>query len=182
MNINCTIHVLLMICKVKYLKNYNLEEWGILKSAINTDSCVDLRAAIPKPIMLYSIQDFVEYKIQSVVYPHSAHDIPYYIITIPSGISIELPMDYDVTVRSRSGLSSKYGIQVINAPGTIDNGYRGEIGIPLINLGMDSFTINPGDRLAQMKLQKVHNVEYVTVEKLNNSERSIGGFGHTGIR
>jgi dUTP pyrophosphatase len=98
-----------------------------------------------------------------------------------SGIKIELPPGWEAQVRSRSGLSTKHGIQVVNAPGTIDSDYRGEIGVPLINLGNVPFVVEPGMRIAQLVVQRVPSVEWVQVDSLESSERGECGFGSTGV-
>jgi len=99
---------------------------------------------------------------------------------IPTGLFIELPVGYEAQIRPRSGLAIKHGITCLNSPGTIDADYRGEIKVILINLGNEAVTINNGDRIAQMVIQKVERVELIQVEILNSTERGEGGFGHTG--
>ena len=99
---------------------------------------------------------------------------------IPTGIFIELPDGYEAQVRPRSGLAVKQGITVLNAPGTIDADYRGEIKIILINLSDEEQVINPGDRIAQLVLQKVEQVMWKAAVQLETTERNAGGFGHTG--
>lgn len=99
---------------------------------------------------------------------------------IPAGLFIELPEGYEAQVRPRSGLAIKQGITCLNTPGTIDADYRGEIKIILINLSQQEQVINPGDRIAQMIIQKVERVVWKPVEQLKVTERNAGGFGHTG--
>ena len=99
---------------------------------------------------------------------------------IPTGLFVEIPGGYEIQVRPRSGLAIKQGITCLNTPGTIDSDYRGEIKIILINLSSEEQVINPGDRIAQMIIQKVERAEFVQVEILNETERAGGGFGHTG--
>lgn len=99
---------------------------------------------------------------------------------IPTGLFIELPAGYEAQVRPRSGLALKKGITVLNTPGTIDSSYRGEIGIILINLSNESYTINPGERVAQLVVAKHEQVEWEPVLFLSETERGAGGFGHTG--
>lgn len=99
---------------------------------------------------------------------------------VPTGLSVEIPAGYEIQVRPRSGLAIKHGITCLNSPGTIDSDYRGEIKIILINLSSEEQVINPGDRIAQMIIQKVEKAEFVQVEILNETERAAGGFGHTG--
>ncbi|OOP55231.1 MAG: deoxyuridine 5'-triphosphate nucleotidohydrolase [Candidatus Brocadia carolinensis] len=99
---------------------------------------------------------------------------------IPTGIHIELPRGYEAQVRPRSGLALKHGLTLVNTPGTIDSDYRGEIGIILCNLGKDTFTVERGMRIAQLVIQPVTRAELIEVERLEESSRGIGGFGHTG--
>lgn len=99
---------------------------------------------------------------------------------IPTGIIMEIPFGYEVQVRPRSGLAMKHGITLVNSPGTIDSDYRGKIGIILINLSLDEYTINPMERIGQLVLQKVYKMELVKTDKVEESKRSTGGFGHTG--
>ena len=99
---------------------------------------------------------------------------------ISTGLYIELPEGYEAQVRPRSGLAIKYGITVLNSPGTIDADYRGEIGVILVNHSNTSFTVYSGDRIAQLVFNKVEQAEFVEVEELDKTERGEGGFGHTG--
>tara|TARA_B100001175_G_scaffold218194_2_gene185626 strand:+ start:243 stop:689 length:447 start_codon:yes stop_codon:yes gene_type:complete len=101
-------------------------------------------------------------------------------ILIPSGFKLEIPIKYEVQIRPRSGLAIKYGITVLNSPGTIDSDYRGEIGVILINHSNKNFIVNPKDRIAQMVICKVTKMNLVKVSLLNNTERGSGGFGSTG--
>lgn len=98
---------------------------------------------------------------------------------IPTGLFLELPEGFEAQIRPRSGLAIKNGISVLNAPGTIDADYRGEIGVILVNLSADDFTINNGDRVAQMVIAKYETAEWQTVNSLNQTERGEGGFGST---
>jgi dUTP pyrophosphatase len=100
---------------------------------------------------------------------------------VPTGISIELPEGYEAQVRARSGLAIKHGISLVNGIGTIDSDYRGEIKVILINLGDKEFTVNSGDRIAQMVFIKHEQADFELVEELNETERGTGGFGHTGV-
>ena len=106
--------------------------------------------------------------------------LPFERVLIPTGIFIELPSGYEAQIRPRSGLAIKQGITCLNTPGTIDADYRGEIKIILINLSNEKQMINPGDRIAQMVIQKVEHVTWFEVNQLEESKRSEGGFGHTG--
>lgn len=99
---------------------------------------------------------------------------------IPTGLYIQLPDGYEAQVRPRSGLAINKGITVLNSPGTIDADYRGEIKIILINLSQEDFTINNGERIAQMIIAPYKQVEWHEVSQLDDSERGKGGFGHTG--
>jgi len=99
---------------------------------------------------------------------------------IPSGIFIALPPGYEAQVRPRSGLALKHGVTVANAPGTIDADYRGEVGVILINLGRERFVVKRGERVAQLVVQEVTRVEWIERDELTDTERSGGGFGHTG--
>ncbi len=99
---------------------------------------------------------------------------------IPTGLYIALPAGYEAQVRPRSGLALKKGVTVLNSPGTIDADYRGEIGVLLINLSADDFTVNDGERIAQMVIARHETAEFVEVETLDETERGAGGYGHTG--
>ena len=99
---------------------------------------------------------------------------------IPTGLFVEIPQGYEIQIRPRSGLAIKQGITCLNTPGTIDSDYRGEIKIILINLSSEEQVIDPGDRIAQMIVQKTERAEFEQVEFLNETERATGGFGHTG--
>jgi dUTP pyrophosphatase len=99
---------------------------------------------------------------------------------IPTGLFMEIPGGYEVQIRPRSGLAIKQGITCLNTPGTIDSDYRGEIKIILINLSAEEQVIHPGDRIAQMIVQKVEKGIFDEVEILTGTERADGGFGHTG--
>ena len=100
---------------------------------------------------------------------------------IPTGLYIALPAGYEAQVRPRSGLALKKGITVLNAPGTIDADYRGEVGVLLINLSDEAFTVNDGERIAQMVIARHEQGEFVEVEALDETERGEGGYGHTGV-
>ena len=121
---------------------------------------MDLRADIKEPLILHTLDR----------------------VLIPTGLYIELPAGYEAQIRTRSGLAIKHGIVSLNSPGTVDADYRGEIGVELINLSRDPYTIYPGDRIAQMVVAKHETVEFEIVEQLTETERGKGGFGHTGIK
>lgn len=119
---------------------------------------VDLKANITEPIVLGSLERTL----------------------VPTGLFIALPKGYEAQVRPRSGLAAKYGITVLNTPGTIDADYRGEIKVILVNLSKEPFEIVPGERIAQMVVAKHELVEWEEVESLDTTARGAGGFGSTG--
>lgn len=121
-------------------------------------SGMDLRAAVREPVLLS----------------------PMKFISIPTGIKISLPEGFEAQIRPRSGLAAKHGITVLNTPGTIDADYRGEIRVILINLGDKDFTIERGDRIAQMVFSKIEKVSLSLTRNIDETERGEGGFGHTG--
>jgi len=99
---------------------------------------------------------------------------------IPTGLYIALPEGYEAQMRPRSGLAIKHGISLLNTPGTIDADYRGEIGVILVNLSTEPFTVNDGERICQMVITSHSQVTWEPVEELDQTERGAGGFGHTG--
>jgi dUTP pyrophosphatase len=119
---------------------------------------LDIYVAIEKPIIL----------------PHGAIEM------VPTNISVEIPEGYEIQVRPRSGLAAKYGIGILNSPGTIDSDYRGEIKIIIINFGKEDFVIQPAERIAQLVVSKVYTAKFIETNELNNTSRGEGGFGHTG--
>ena len=119
---------------------------------------MDLRADINKPIVLKPLERKL----------------------IPTGLKIALPVGYEAQIRPRSGLAIKYGVTVLNSPGTIDADYRGEICVILVNLSNVDFVVNPSERIAQMVVAKHEQVDFQIVETLDETERGDGGFGHTG--
>ncbi len=102
-------------------------------------------------------------------------------VLVPTGLFIQLPTGFEAQVRPRSGLALKKGITVLNSPGTIDSDYRGEIGVILINLSSEVFVIENGERIAQLIISKHETIAWKPVEVLDETERSSGGFGHTGV-
>ena len=120
---------------------------------------LDLRANLEKPITLRPMQRCL----------------------VPTGLYIALPPGYEAQVRPRSGLALKHGIGVLNAPGTIDADYRGEIGVILINLGQENFVVDDGERIAQMVIARHEVAQWEIAETLDETERGNGGFGHSGI-
>lgn len=121
---------------------------------------VDLKANIDEPVTLGSLDRTM----------------------IPTGLFIQLPEGYEAQVRPRSGLAAKHGLSVTNSPGTIDSDYRGEVCVLLVNLSKDPFTIEPGERIAQMVIARHEHVEWEEVEVLDESTRGAGGFGSTGTK
>ncbi len=121
---------------------------------------MDLRANIDEPMVLHPMERRL----------------------VPTGLYIALPVGYEAQVRPRSGLALKHGITVLNAPGTIDADYRGEVGVLLINLSDKDFTVNDGERIAQMVIARCEQAEFLTVEQLDETERGAGGYGHTGVK
>ncbi len=124
-----------------------------------------------------------------------AHDAGYDVVSVEekvipagkwalvrTGLAVELPETMELQVRSRSGLALKEGVFCLNAPGTVDAGYRNEIGVILANLGSSDFIIHPGDRIAQFVFQTPKHPEILELEELNASERGMGGFGSTGLK
>lgn len=101
---------------------------------------------------------------------------------IPTGLFIELPAGFEAQIRPRSGLAYKHGLSVLNSPGTIDSDYRGEIKVLLVNLSNEAFTVQDGERVAQIIIARHETVEWMAVSNLEESTRSAGGFGSTGTR
>jgi dUTP pyrophosphatase len=102
-------------------------------------------------------------------------------LLVPTGLALEIPAGWEGQVRPRSGLALRHGIGMVNAPGTIDSDYRGEVGVLLINLGAEPFTLRRGDRVAQLVVARVERVEWEEAEALGESGRGDGGFGSTGV-
>lgn len=101
---------------------------------------------------------------------------------IPTGLYAELPEGYEMQIRPRSGMAAKFGISVLNTPGTIDPDYRGEIKVILVNLSSQDYVLNPGERVAQMVIARFERIEWESVEQLSPTGRGAGGFGHTGTK
>ena len=120
---------------------------------------MDLRANLDEPIVLKPLQRCL----------------------VPTGLFMALPVGFEAQVRPRSGLAIKKGITVLNTPGTIDADYRGEVCVILVNLSSEEFVIEDGERIAQMVIARHEQVEWQTVEVLTETERGVGGFGHTGV-
>lgn len=121
---------------------------------------MDLRANVAEPVVLRPLERRI----------------------IPTGLYMALPPGYEAQVRPRSGLAFKHGITVLNSPGTIDSDYRGELGVLLVNLSNEDFTIQAGERIAQMLIARHEQGEFVEVEELDDTERGVGGYGHTGVK
>ena len=142
------------------IKVVNKGHQPLPKYATTQSAGMDLRANIDEPIVLHPMERRL----------------------IPTGLYIALPEGYEAQVRPRSGLALKHGLTVLNAPGTIDADYRGEVGVVLINLSQEDFTINAGERIAQMVIARHEQAQFQLVEELDETERGAGGYGHTGVK
>lgn len=142
------------------VKIVNKSRWQLPQYATPQSAGVDLRANT----------------VEDIILPPLGRTI------VPTGLFLEIPAGYEAQVRPRSGLAAKKGVTVLNAPGTIDADYRGEVGVILINLSQEPFTIVPGERVAQMVFARHEQVEWVEAESLEDSERGAGGFGSTGVK
>ena len=140
------------------VKIVNRSAWPVPAYATAQSAGMDLKADITEPVELAPLQRAM----------------------IPTGLSIALPQGTEAQVRPRSGLAAKYGVTVLNSPGTIDADYRGEIRVILVNLSDRPFTVNPGDRIAQLVMAKYESVTWDEVEILDETARGEGGFGSTG--
>lgn len=136
----------------------NNTDFELPQYATAASAGVDLKAAIKEAITLAPLERSI----------------------IPTGLKIALPEGYEAQVRPRSGLAAKYGITVLNSPGTIDADYRGEIGVILVNLSQSSFTIQPEERIAQLVVAKYEQIQWEETEELSQTNRGAGGFGSTG--
>lgn len=144
-----------MQVKIINKSNHDLPNYETIASA-----GMDLRANISESIILKSLERAI----------------------VKTGLFIELPIGYEAQVRPRSGLAAKKGVTVLNAPGTIDADYRGEIGVILVNLSQDDFTIENGERIAQLIIAKHERAEWIEVHELSETSRGEGGFGSTGVK
>jgi len=144
--------------KIKVIRSDNALDLPLPGYMSDGASGMDIYAAVPDPVLF----------------------LPGEIKLIPTGITIAVPEGYEAQIRPRSGLALKYGIIVVNSPGTIDADYRGEIKVILANIGQVPFTVNRGDRIAQIVFQAVYQAQWEEVETLEETERGTGGFGHTG--
>jgi len=143
----------LQICPLEHAAGLELPRYQTEDAA-----GLDLRAALEAPLRLAP----------------GAYDL------VPTGLSLAIPRGYEGQVRPRSGLAARHGVTVLNSPGTIDADYRGEVKVILINHGSEPFTVERGDRIAQLVLAQVAQLPLETVESLDATERGAGGFGHTG--
>ena len=143
--------------KVKIINN---SQWPAPAYATELSAGMDLKANLAEPVTLRSLERTL----------------------VPTGLYIALPQGYEAQVRPRSGLAAKHGITVLNTPGTIDADYRGEIKVILVNLSAEEFTIEPGERIAQMVIARHESVEWEEVETLDETTRGAGGFGSTGTK
>jgi len=141
------------------IKVINKSKHDLPKYQTELSAGMDLYANIDEPITLKSLER----------------------VLVKTGLFISLPKGYEAQVRPRSGLAFKNGITVLNTPGTIDADYRGEIGIILVNLSTQEFTINDGDRIAQMVIAKHENAVWQEVDNLDETNRGVGGFGSSGV-
>lgn len=141
--------------KVKIIKEVGVD---LPKYMTEESAGMDIKAFIKEPIVLGPLER----------------------VLVPTGIKLEILKGYEVQVRPRSGLAIKHGITLLNTPGTIDSDYRGEVKIIVVNLSKDNYTIENGERLAQLVLQKVYKMDLEEVSELNTTKRNDGGFGHTG--
>ena len=142
------------------MKIVNKSKYGVPAYETKWAAGMDIKANIEEPIVLSSLERAI----------------------VPTGLFPEVPKGSELQVRPRSGLAAKFGITVLNAPGTIDADYRGEIKVILVNLSKDPFTINPGDRIAQLVWAEVGSATWEVVDELTPTERGEGGFGHTGVK
>lgn len=141
--------------KVKIVNN---SPFDLPSYATEYSAGMDLRASLGEPVTLGPLERAM----------------------VPTGLHIELPAGFEAQIRPRSGLAAKHGISIVNAPGTIDADYRGEIKVLLVNLSNEPFVINPGERIAQMVVSRHEKVEWESVSELEESARGEGGFGSTG--
>ena len=142
------------------VKIVNQSAFALPAYATPLSAGMDLRANLAEPVVLKPLDSAM----------------------IPTGLYIALPEGFEAQVRPRSGLAAKKGITVLNAPGTVDADYRGEIRVILVNLSHEDFTVEPGERIAQMVIARHERVEWEDVDVLDETERGAGGFGSTGVK
>lgn len=140
------------------IKIINISNHALPHYETNASAGMDLRAHLATPVTLKPLERMI----------------------IKTGLFLEIPVGYEAQIRPRSGLAAKKGITVLNTPGTIDADYRGEIGVILVNLSNENFTIENGERVAQMVIAKHEQAKWELVEELSDTERGSGGFGSTG--
>ena len=140
------------------VKIVNKSAFPLPQYAMALSAGMDLKANIEEPVTLGSLERAM----------------------IPTGLFMELPEGFEAQIRPRSGLAAKHGLSVLNSPGTIDADYRGEIKVILVNLSNEPFTVNPGERIAQMVVARHEKVEWQQVDELEETQRGAGGFGSTG--
>jgi dUTP pyrophosphatase len=140
------------------IKIINQSPYPLPHYSTEGSSGMDLRAHLQEPVVLGSLERCL----------------------LPTGLFIELPLGYEAQIRPRSGLAIKQGLTCLNTPGTVDSDYRGEIKVILVNLSAEEQRIQPGERIAQMVIQKVEKAAWQEVERLEETSRSSGGFGSTG--
>jgi dUTP pyrophosphatase len=157
---------------------YHTVNKELIISIAQTQQARDLKIALPS----FATQGSAGMDLQAVI-PEPLQIAPSSIVVIPTGIIIALPTGYEAQIRSRSGLAAKYGIFCLNAPGTVDSDYRGEVQVILANFSSNPFTVHCGDRIAQMVIARYELVKwrYVDVVDLKTTERGAGGFGSTGV-
>lgn len=151
--------------EVMYLDNYPYEEVKPMKYAHPGDAGFDLVAAVEEDV---------------TIFPHKFVGVLTPVETIRCGVSFQIPEGYHIEVRSRSGLARKHGVFVVNSPGTVDPGYRGEVCAVLANVGTEPYIVKRGDRIAQAVLIKHETANLIEVKELSSSNRGEGGFGSTG--
>lgn len=142
------------------VKVINKSKFDLPQYSTPQSAGVDLRANLDEPVVLGSLERAM----------------------VPTGLYLQIPAGYEAQVRPRSGLAAKKGITVLNSPGTVDADYRGEVKVILVNLSSQEFVIEPGERIAQMVFAAHEQVEWNSVEVLDETERGEGGFGHTGVK
>jgi dUTP pyrophosphatase len=142
------------------IKIINKSQHALPNYETNASAGMDLRANLIEPITLKPLERTI----------------------VKTGLFIELPIGYEAQVRPRSGLAAKHGITVLNSPGTVDADYRGEIGVILVNLSQNDFTIENGERVAQLVIAKHERAQWIEAEELSETSRGEGGFGSTGVK
>jgi dUTP pyrophosphatase len=143
--------------KIKRIKK-EFKDIPLPEYATEGSAGMDIRAAVSEPVIVKKGE----------------------VVIVPTNLSVEIPQGYEIQVRPRSGLAANHGIGILNSPGTIDSDYRGELKIILINFGKENFTIQKGERIAQLIISRVFRADFNEEYSLNDSERGTGGFGHTG--